>query len=142
MVLTPHILAGAVIGSEIKNIWLIAGLGLASHYFLDSLPHWDYLTEINPGKIKDMAKIGLDILIGLSLVWLIVEEINWYLIIGIFFALLPDLFQFLYLGFNFSFLERLTKFHNFWHNKKKYSFIPGFSVTLFCCLFLISILVV
>lgn len=43
MILIPHILVGAAIGSRFKKYWVILILSIASHFFLDSLPHWDYI---------------------------------------------------------------------------------------------------
>jgi len=42
MIITPHFLVGAAIGSRIKNWGLIAVLALVSHVILDKIPHWDY----------------------------------------------------------------------------------------------------
>ena len=45
MVLVPHMLVGAAIGSQVSSYWLAFLFGLMSHYLLDSLPHWDYLQK-------------------------------------------------------------------------------------------------
>jgi len=37
MVLVPHMLVGAAIGSQVSNYWLAFLFGLMSHYLLDSL---------------------------------------------------------------------------------------------------------
>ncbi len=141
MVLTPHILAGAVIGAEVKNIWVVLGLGLASHYLMDALPHWDYSVELNLKKIKDMAKIGLDLLIGLTIVFVVAEPLDWYLAAGIFFALLPDLIQFLYLGFGLDFLKPLTRFHRWIHFDKRLGLFSGLGLILLFCLAFVSVLI-
>lgn len=141
MVLTSHILAGAVIGAEVKNIWAVFGLGLASHYLMDALPHWDYSVELNLKKNKDMAKIGLDLLIGLTIVFMVVESLDWYLLAGIFFALLPDLIQFLCFGFSLDFLKPLVRFHHWIHSDKKLSLFPGLGLVLFSCLLFASVLI-
>jgi len=52
MVITPHFLVGAVIGSRIKNWGIIAILAIISHVILDKIPHWDY----GKGSIKRFAK--------------------------------------------------------------------------------------
>ncbi len=142
MVLTSHILAGAVIGAEVKNIWAIFGLGLASHYLMDALPHWDYLVEISYGKIKGWAKVVLDILIGGAIVWLAVgNSLDWYLVGGVFFALLPDLILFVYLILNLKFLAPLVNFHRWIHSDKNFNLFPGLGSVLFFCLIFAGVLI-
>jgi hypothetical protein len=40
MLVTNHVLSGAVIGAAVRNPWLAFPLGFASHLVLDSVPHW------------------------------------------------------------------------------------------------------
>jgi hypothetical protein len=45
MLVTNHVLSGAVIGAAVRNPWLAFPLGFASHLALDAAPHW--------GKFRD-----------------------------------------------------------------------------------------
>ena len=40
MLVTNHVLSGAVIGAAARNPWLAFPLGFASHLALDAIPHW------------------------------------------------------------------------------------------------------
>ena len=40
MLVTNHVLSGAVIGAAARNPWLAFPLGFASHLALDAVPHW------------------------------------------------------------------------------------------------------
>ena len=40
MLVTNHVLSGAVIGAAVRSPWLAFPLGFASHFVLDTLPHW------------------------------------------------------------------------------------------------------
>ncbi len=47
MLVVPHLIFGAALGQAVNDLpgatVLAFGLGVASHYFLDSLPHWERL---------------------------------------------------------------------------------------------------
>ena len=53
MLLTIHLLIGAVIGKYITNTWLIIFIALISHYVLDMIPHVSMPTP------KEYLKKGL-----------------------------------------------------------------------------------
>lgn len=40
MLVTNHVLSGAVIGAAVRSPWLAFPLGFASHLALDAIPHW------------------------------------------------------------------------------------------------------
>lgn len=40
MLVTNHVLSGAVLGAAVRNPWLAFPLGVASHFVLDATPHW------------------------------------------------------------------------------------------------------
>ncbi len=78
MLIIPHMLAGAAIGTLVPNPYLAFPLGIASHYALDALPHWD------TGQVRKRKADGgvpeqferwefpfaaLDILFALALTW-------------------------------------------------------------------------
>lgn len=119
MILTTHILAGAVLGREINNPYAVAGLAIAVHFALDLLPHGDYLDK--KSSFKEFWKVAIDLALGLGTVYAIfflrdaastanLENIA----IGIFFSLLPDGTTLLYMmGINS--LKPIKKFHEKLH---------------------------
>lgn len=137
MVLTPHLLAGSLIGAKTHNLGLIIALGLLSHLILDRIPHWDYS---NPGisnfkdngnfkkLIIDTLKIVVDGAIGLMIIFLVSMQIKdltrkeniIFMITGIFFATLPDILLFFsFVIFPSKIAERIINFHyKFIHYKK------------------------
>lgn len=40
MLVTNHVLSGAVIGAAVRSPWVAFPLGIASHFALDATPHW------------------------------------------------------------------------------------------------------
>jgi len=134
MVLTPHLLIGAAIGAKTHNLGLIVILGILSHVVLDKLPHWDYA---NPGiscfkKTKDYKRLFVDLLkiatdgfVGSLVTFLVILKTNqfdsWkFILLGIFFSILPDIFLFSSQVFgseNFS--KKFKSFHyKFFHGPK------------------------
>jgi hypothetical protein len=119
MILTTHILTGAVLGREISNPYAVAGLAVAAHFILDTLPHGDYLNKNS--SFKECWKVIVDLAIGLGVVYAIIfsrditstanlENIA----IGIFFSLLPDGMTLLYM-MGMKFLKPIKKFHERLH---------------------------
>ena len=105
MLLTPHILLGAAIGSKISSPAAIFALSFASHYFLDALPHYEYKIPGLKGKVADNKKIFIDFLklaadfcfgavLALFLVWN--SPFRTGAVLGMLSALIPDALLFLY----------------------------------------------
>lgn len=140
MVLTPHAVVGAALASAFgldPATALVAGF--ASHFLLDSLPHWDYqlasanIDENNPlnnnipltkEAFWDWAKIGLDLFLGLSLVFLFFtlngQDIwLWSLLMGAFGGLLPDGLQVLFMRWRREPFKTFFRFHLFIHSPRK-----------------------
>ena len=120
MILSTHALTGAVIGKNINNIWLVILLALFFHFLMDSLRHGEYFDD-RYAKLKDTWwKVGLDILIGFSIIASIFliqdwnEKILLNVFIGIFFSLLPDGTTLLHY-FNHNFFSKIKAFHSFCH---------------------------
>lgn len=137
MVLTPHLLAGALIGAKTHNLGLIIILGILSHFILDRIPHWDYpnagISNYRQGRnlkklLIEFTKVLTDGLVGLIILWVIIfwkEDLLAtkniiFMLIGIFFATLPDIFLlFSYLIFPEKIAEKLINFHHgFFHYKR------------------------
>jgi len=96
MILSVHMLAGAAIGSKVKNYWAIFILAIISHFIMDAIPHWEY-TGLAANVSGDFfmsvtVKALLDILLGVIVIgWLfkysgLARPTLW----GAFCALLPD----------------------------------------------------
>jgi len=120
MILTTHILVGAVLGREINNPYEIAGLAVAVHFALDLLPHGDYLNK--KSSLWEFWKVALDLAIGLGAVYAIFFVRNAAstanlenIAIGIFFSLLPDGTTFMYWKMGMKFLKPIKKFHEKLH---------------------------
>lgn len=129
MIIAPHLLVGAAISLKIKNIFLIAPLALLSHYLMDAVYHYDYplmkgfkkKNEITP---KIFLVAFLDFSAGfLGGIFLSISKhpLPQLAILGMFFAVLPDvLILFYYLIKNSSnvpaWILRLLKFHDRIHS--------------------------
>jgi hypothetical protein len=128
MILTPHLIIGAAIGAKTHNLGLIIILGILSHYILDFVPHWDYINHgiKNFHKTKDfkalfldLFKIAIDGLIGLLIVLLVVwrkDLLNLnnliFIILGIFFSILPDILLFAAIIFRGTLTQKYVDFHH------------------------------
>jgi hypothetical protein len=93
MLATPHLLAGAAIGSLVGNLPLVIILSIISHYSFDLLPHLDSGT-LNLSQKKSYPMIVADLLIGatvlyyLSTIGKLTEATVWW---GAVAAISPDL---------------------------------------------------
>jgi len=124
VILTPHLLVGAAIGSKIKNYWAIFIIALISHFVLDAIPHWEYVIKIVGVSGNEFLAITvealLDILVGVSVISLLLKHSRLAkpALIGAFFAILPDGFIFVhalaqvFFNWNLTFLDPLINFHH------------------------------
>jgi len=118
MVLALHMITGAVLAGGGGNAGEAIVLGLTSHYFLDSIPHIEYKIENivrgNFKAAKEFAKIFLDLLIGLAIVFYLLQNKNFgqmaIILTGAFFAILPDGLVFLDFGIQDKNKNIFTKF--------------------------------
>lgn len=107
MILIPHLVIGAAIAIKIPYLPLAIALAFLSHYFLDFFPHTEYsienLRQKQWRKIKsEIAKIIIDFIIGLMLIFLMQQLTNANLLLilaAAFFTILPDILIVLYLIF-------------------------------------------
>ena len=92
MILTPHILSGAAVASQISNPFAMVIAAMAVHHILDMIPHWDY--EIHSSRRRAAQKIALDIaiagIITLFFIWNLPLEKQFHILLGGFFGVLPD----------------------------------------------------
>ena len=129
MVLATHLVTGGALGQVISNPVLAFLSGFLSHFLLDAIPHWDYHLAslqknpsdkldtnmvINHDFVLDLAKIFLDILIGVVLV--LVFQLSLWAAIG---AVLPDFLQFAYFKLKWPVLRWLQAFHVWIHAEKR-----------------------
>lgn len=108
MIFAPHIIIGAAIGAKTHNLGLIVILGILSHIIMDKLPHWEYSVIPNIKKFRETKSIKfllpvilksiIDVIIGLSIVFVLVWQKNLldfynlkFILAGIFFSLLLDI---------------------------------------------------
>ncbi|XOU94898.1 MAG: hypothetical protein ACNFW9_02410 [Candidatus Kerfeldbacteria bacterium] len=92
MILLSHVVTGAVIGEKLNNPFLISAIGLASHYILDRVLHWNYKV---PGSfstwkfMRILPDIIPSILVYLFFIFSYPEK--WFEIsLGVAFAIMPD----------------------------------------------------
>lgn len=120
MILTTHALAGAAIGKNFDNPWLIIFLSLTLHYIMDSFRHGEYLDHKSFFK-NTWWKVVLDFFIGLTIISVAIFSKNFSLretfliLLGSFFSMLPDLFTVFYWKLNFKILKKLFDFHAWVH---------------------------
>lgn len=118
MILTAHLLAGAVLSTRIKFLPLALLFAFLSHYLLDFLPHQEYSIEnIRQRRWKksffDFFKVALDISFGILII--ILFKNHFHAFIGGFFAILADGFVLLSLIFPKS--KSLKKHYSFHFEK-------------------------
>ena len=143
MILTPHILVGAAIGTKTDNLWLVFVFGWLSHYALDALPHWEYLDKLSEVvKTKNLFKIFADFIIGIA----VVLAITWHfsqklpIFFGLLGAITPDILQGMAFVLKLNCLKPLNKLHNKIHNSQKLSLKQGWLVLILT--FLVAILII
>ena len=138
MVLATHLVTGAVLGQVISNPALALFSGFISHFLLDAIPHWDYhlaSLETNPDDkldtkmalnrdfIFDLAKISLDLIIGVTVLFLTFKFLNWQInasvILAALGAIIPDFLQFAYFKLRWPILRWLQAFHVWIHAVKR-----------------------
>jgi len=94
MLTTPHAMAGVAIGSLIVNPLIVIPAAVASHFLLDSVPHWqEVLAPYKPDK-PTYIRVPLDIVLAIGLTILAVHWQPHYvgsIWLGAIFANAPDL---------------------------------------------------
>lgn len=143
MILIPHILIGAAIGTKTNNLWLAFVFGWLSHYAFDTLPHWEYLDKLEEAiKLKNLFKIFADFMIGVIIVLVITWRFPQKLPIffGLLGAITPDILQGMAYMLKLNCLKPLNKLHNKIHSSQKLSLKQGWLVLILT--FLAAILII
>jgi hypothetical protein len=141
VILATHAVVGAAIASLIPDHPLGAFLaGVASHFAIDAIPHWDYPLRsmfrgadkgaplaLDRGLVIDFSLIALDGLVGLVLaVWLFATPATMLTItMGIVGGILPDPLQFLHRLYPREPLRSLQRFHMWIHSRTKLAWPLG-----------------
>lgn len=120
MLAASHALVGASLVKMIPDPKISLPLAFLSHFFLDAIPHWDFITNLEdqekhyspsagtfvPKSQRSaiIAKTILEFSVGVGLSFYLFQSVNpVYLASGIFFAQLPDYLEAPYLFFKISF---------------------------------------
>jgi len=126
MILTPHILAGAVIGSQFSSPEAVIGLSLLAHFAMDAIPHYEYKIDVIKnanGRLSkqyliNLSKIGVDFLIGGSIVMIFAWQSPQknLMVLGAAMAIVPDFLLFLYYqNPNLPIIRQIAIFHKRTH---------------------------
>jgi hypothetical protein len=139
---TNHAVTGAVLVAAIANPVVAIPLAFASHFLLDSLPHFG---ESNP-KLSSLTKKvwTVDFIVLSSFLLILFLTSNWFLLAGAFAAISPD-FAWIY---RFVFKEKLgkvsptakNKFNNFHSSIQNYETKNGIVIEIVWFTFITSIL--
>lgn len=131
MILLVHLIFGVALASVTPNLFLAILIALLSHYFLDAIPHIEYvkyklgdtkLSIIKNSKII-ILQVILDVLIGILLA-VIFTGISYKFFWAGFFAILPDTIFVIGLFWPNKFLdwhEMLDKKIHFLYNNKYFN---------------------
>ncbi len=144
MILSTHAIVGGAIASLIPaHPVLVVAAGLASHFAIDAIPHWDYplrsiavgtaadnrRLKINAALVGDLALIGCDACLGLALaVSLFANSTTAFVVaLGAIAGMLPDPLQFVQSVLRREPLNSLQRFHSLIHSKRKLQWPLGLS---------------
>jgi len=117
MILSAHIVMGSAIGAYTGNIPLIALFSIIAHLTMDAIPHWEYEIK-HMNTVWEWSKVCIDISAGFIISYLFFRQINIAIMTGIFFSVLIDGFEFLYIKWKFRWALPIVKLHHKIHFKK------------------------
>lgn len=144
MVLSTHAVIGGLLGAALmRSPEGALVLGVASHFALDALPHWDYHLSSMSEKhnilrknmhvrsrafLFDLAKISLDLALGALSLLLALGYLGWPLslvaVLGAVGGVLPDFLQFAYFKLRWRVLLWLQRFHEGVHTPHRLGHWP------------------
>ncbi len=135
MILSTHAVVGAAIATLLpRDPVLVFAAGLASHFVIDAIPHWDYPLrgislgrsrtgplKLNRALFRDVSLIALDACAGLGLAVLLFGHSAplWVVGLAASAAMLPDPLQVLHRIYPHAPLKTLQRFHEWMHTDKK-----------------------
>jgi hypothetical protein len=146
VILSTHAIVGAGIASLMPNHPALAfASGIASHFVIDAVPHWDYplrSISLKPGVrpammldfslFRDLGLITLDACVGLAVaLWLYASSTaTTAVLLGALGAMLPDPLQIAHKLYPREPLRSLQRFHVWIHTKQQLSWPIGVSSQL------------
>jgi hypothetical protein len=135
VILSTHAVVGAALATLLpRDPVLVFAAGVASHFVIDAIPHWDYplhgisvgrsqtgAIRLNGALFRDVCLIALDACFGLALaIWLFAQSTPiWIIAIAAFAAMLPDPLQVLHRLYPHEPLRTLQRFHEWMHTDRK-----------------------
>jgi len=127
MLVVTHALVGGFVATKISNPLVFSPFLVASHFFLDRIPHWDLGTGFRKRKkIVNFLLGGADFLSAMGICWSIFQKnlpFNPLLWTGVFFSIIPDILEFpaLFLNWRFFPFDKLELIHShYFHRKAKF----------------------
>lgn len=94
MLVAPHVAAGVTLGLVLQEPLLVIPIAVASHFLLDTIPHWQETMAPYHPTWKTYVRIPIDFAISAAIIWLalvIHPELGWSIGLGAFFAAIPDI---------------------------------------------------
>ena len=153
MILGTHAIVGAAIGSLMPDHPALAFAGgIASHFAIDAIPHWDYplraisvkpnssAMKLNWSLVRDLGLIAIDAGVGLAIaVWLYASPTAALaVLLAALGAMLPDPLQFAHRLYPREPLRTLQRFHVWTHSKRALAWPIGVSSQLAFIMLVIS----
>lgn len=159
MIITPHAIVGATVSNIFQGDLVVAFiLAFLSHYILDMMPHTDYdINGFMDNETKTVRSIFSDLKAATHLIFIFIDfivatilcilffvrnESTLYItLIGVFGALLPDFFQFMFYKFKNQPWIFFQKIHDKTHHiiKFKHNNLWGIIFQILVPLFFIFI---
>jgi hypothetical protein len=155
VILSTHAIVGAAVGSLMPEHPALAfACGLASHFAIDAIPHWDYplrsitlkptdgpALQLNWYLGRDLVLIGIDACAGLAIgLWLYATPAAALaVLLAALGAMLPDPLQVVHRLYPREPLRTLQRFHVWIHSKRKLTWPIGVSSQLSFVVLVVSI---
>jgi hypothetical protein len=144
-----HTLIGIIIGLLFNNPFIIIPVAFLSHFIFDAIPHWDGDFDKKRFEKTGIAKIKKSVFIirtidmifsMLLLAYFFYITKNNYLLLGVFFSLLPDFIKIGYYGIinKIKFFKDYLIFHS--KIQKETSILKGLIIQIIFFLLLIWII--
>ena len=147
MILSTHAIVGAAVASLMPDHPGLAFVGgMASHFAIDAIPHWDYplrafsvkpntgtALRLNWSLFQDFGLVVLDASVGLAIgLWLYATPMaETSVLLGALGAMLPDPLQIAHRLYPREPLRTLQRFHVWMHTKRKLAWPIGIGSQLF-----------
>jgi hypothetical protein len=135
MILSTHAVVGAAIATLLPHDpVLVFAAGVASHFVIDAIPHWDYplrgisvdcsktgAIQLNRALLRDVCLIAFDGCAGLALAVLLFAQSApiWIIAIAAVAAMLPDPLQLVHRLYPHEPLKSLQWFHEWMHTDRR-----------------------